>query len=193
MSTFRIKRREFEIIQDLSVDSYIGVYKNKQYHLKKYDPSNSDDVTYALSIKKLSNTGVKTPKLYFIDKKSGFIVREYIDGETIDKIIAREDLDEDVYRQLFINAYMAKISRITLDYQIDNWVIADKTLYYVSDRYMPFKEEKDLVKGFLRYWFKTKELVEFLRKKGLNIDKNRVKDEYSTNKEMVLMTCKYYK
>ena len=193
MEMIKIKHREFEIIETLSNNSFIGVYKDKKYFIKKYEPHSQEgnEITYAM--RKISTSGVSSPKLKWIDNKLGYAVREYIEGRPISEVIASGDLSEDIYKQLFDNAYLAKLNKMTLNYEIDKWILAEDKLVYVYPMFIAYKKEKDLVDHYIRLWFNTKELNEFLTKLGIFYDKSRLKDEYLTNKEVVLMVCKYYR
>ena len=193
MLELKIKRKLFEIIEEKSSTSFIGVFKNKKYYINKYEPHTEAGEELAFSVSRIKSAGIKSPKLFLLDKKNGYIVREYIEGESVMELISKSDLSEDIYHQLFLNEYMAKINRMTLDYEPDKWILSNGTLYYVYPHFIIYDEEKDLVKRYLRLWFNTKELIQFLSKHGLSFDKTRLKDEYTTNKEIVLTTVKHYR
>ena len=193
MEEIKIKHHIFNKIEQISENSFIGVFKNKKYYINKFEPhtESGDEISYSVS--RIKSAGIKSPKLFALDKKHGYIVREFIEGESVMEMIAKTDLPEDIYHKLFINAYMAKINRMTLNYEPDKWIVKDNELYYVYPHFIIYDEEKDLVKRYLRLWFNTKELVQFLNKHDLSFDKTRLKDEYVTNKEIVLMTVKHYR
>ena len=193
MDVIKIKLRKFNIIETQSEDFMILERKNKRYILNKFNPSTEEGKSIAYSYVKLRYSGVKFPRIYLLDEKRGYAVYEEVKGEKVSSILGKEDLPEDIYKQLFDNAYLAKINKITLRYEPDCWFIKDGVLYYDYPVVIKYSEEKDLVKRYLRLWFNTKELQQYLAKLDIFYDKNRLKDEYSVNKEMVLMTCKYYK
>ena len=62
------------------------------------------------------------------------------------------------------------------------------TLFILS-----ISKEKDLVEKYIRLWFNTKETASFMKENGLSFDSGRIKNEYEVNKQIVLMTCKYYR
>ena len=193
MEEIKIKHRIFQKVKDLSNESFLATYKDKTYEVLKFDYKTESGGALVFALNRIKNSGVKAPKLYWIDKKAGCAVREYIEGETVMEYISKEDLPDDFYKQLFLNEYMAKINKMTLNYEPDKWIIVYGTLYYVLPQFINYNEEKDLVKRYIRLWFNTKELAQFLNKNGLSYDKSRMKDELVTNKEIVLMVCKYYK
>lgn len=193
MEKLKIKHREFEIIEEKSENSFIGVFKDKKYYINKFLPHTEAGDELCYSVSRIKTSGIKAPKLFLLDRKNGYVVREFIEGINVMNIIAESDLSEDIYRQLFLNAYMAKVNRMTLNYEIDKWILKNDELYYVYPHFINYDEEKDLAKRYLRLWFNTKELVQFLDKHELSFDKSRLKDEYTTNKEIVLMTVKHYR
>lgn len=193
MDQIKIKLRKFDIIKEIDENSYIASYKNKQYWINKYVPGTEDGNELAYSCNRLNASGVSAPRVFIIDRKNGYVVREYLTGERVSEFIARENLPETMYDDLFRNAYRAKIARMTLNYAPEYWLIVDDKLYYTYPHFINYSKEKDLVDRYLRLWFPTKELVNYLGKNNVFIDKNRLKDEFSTNKEIVGIVCKYYR
>lgn len=193
METIKIKHREFVITDNLSEYSFLIERKGKKYFARKFTPKSQEggELTYAM--RKLSTSGVSVPKLFYIDEKNGYVVSEYIEGELVSDYFSKNDLEESLYEDLFRNAYFAKVNHMTLNYEPDKWMIRNGKLIYIYPMVILYKKEKDLVDCYLRLWFNTKELAKFLSEKGVFYDKSRVKDDFSTNKAIVLMTCKYYK
>lgn len=193
MEIIRIKHRDFEILDTLSENSFLLERKGKKYFARKFTPKTQEGYELTYSVRKLSTSGVKIPKLYWIDGKAGYIVSEYVEGQYVSDYLAEKDLEEKYYESLFRTAYFARMSNLTLDYEPYNWMIVNNELVYLSPMTILYQKEKDLVDRYLRLWFNTKELAKYLAEKGKNYDKSRLKDDFSTNKEIVLMTCKYYR
>ena len=193
MSEIKIKHRIFEKVKDLSNESFLATYKGKTYEVLMFDYKTEAGDALMFALKRIQSAGVKAPKLFWIDKKAGYAVREYLEGESVMHYIAKQDITDDMYKQLFLNEYLAKINGMTLNYEPDKWIIVEGKLYYMLPQFIKYNEEKDLVKRYLRLWYNTKELNQFLNKNGLSYDKSRLKDELVTNKELVLLVVKYYK
>lgn len=193
MENIKIKHREFVVEEEVSENIFIATYKNKQYTVIKFEPHSRDSDLLIYSLKRINSSPIRSPKLFWIDKKAGYAVREYIKNENMMNVLAREDLSEEMYDQLFKNAYYARVAVMTIDYQPNAWGISDGTLYYLGTSFVPFRKEIDLADKYLRLWFNTRELSEFLKNNGVFYDKSRLKDEYSVNKQIVLMVCKYYR
>lgn len=193
METIKIKHREFEKLEDINENQFIGLFKGKKYFITHFDPSSEEGKQYIYLLQRITNTGIRTPKLRWLDKKLGYSVREYLEGERADVVLSKGELPEKIYEDLFFNNYMARMSHMTLDYSPHNFLVVGDMLYYVIDDFIIFDKKKDLVDNYIRLWFDTKQLAEYLAKNGLSYDKKRIKDDYSTNKSIVLMTCKYYR
>ena len=193
METVKIKHREFNIVSKQSEDIYILERKGVQYLGTKFTPKTQEAKELTYAVRKISTSGVKAPKVFFIDEKAGFIVNEILEGEKMSDYLSHSDMSEDMYEQLFQNAYFAKISHMTLDYSPEWWLVKENTLYYMRPMFIIYKKEKDLTERYLRLWFNTSELANYLSNLGIFYDKSRIKEEYSTNKEIVLKVCKYYR
>lgn len=192
MSTLKIKHREFEIIELISDNICKCSFKNKQYIISKIDINDSfyKDKLYYLN--KLKNSGVKQPKLFLVDKNQGYVVREYLDGVNLFDYILDHDFDENIYKQVYFNSYQARLSGINLDFNLKAWTIVGDNLYYSSLSCEKYDPNKDFTKKMVRQWFLSEELADYFKNNGVLMDKSRIKDEKEVNKEMVLMTCKYY-
>ncbi len=193
METIKIKHRLFTVIQALPDNFFLLERKNKRYLAEKFDPHSIEGKETSYAYSKLKYSGVSSPSIYLIDDRNGYAVREYVEGEKVSEILAREDLSENIIEQLFNNAYLARNSQITLNYEPDYWIIVNEKLIYTYPMVIKFNKQKDLVEKYIRLWFNTVELRQYLSKLNINFDKSRVKQENLVNKEIVLMTCKYYK
>ena len=182
MDSIKIKHRIFEKVKDLTDDSFLATYKGQEYEVFKFDYKTEAGDALMYSLMRIKNAGIKAPKLFWIDKKAGYAVREYLQGESVMELISRENIPEDLYRQLFLNEYLAKVNKMTLNYEPDKWIIKDGTLYYMLSQFIIYNEDKDLVKKYLRLWFPTKELAQYLANHNLSFDRTRLKEELATNK-----------
>ena len=188
MENIKIKHKEFEVLEIVSKDTFKGSYKNKTYLIKKYEP---DSVELDM-LKKLMKTTVSMPKIFKLDKKTGYVALEDVQGVLMSDYILENDFNENIYKQIFRQSYNARVAGLNLDYSLDQWLLSNDTLYYVGGYCEKYNPKNDFTKWKLREWFFTKELAQFYKNIGVLFDKKRIKEEFSVNKEMVLMTCKYY-
>ena len=132
-------------------------------------------------------------KVKVIDKKNGYIVREYIEGISVFHLLAGKDLEKDIYKFIFSQASLAKTSRIALNFAPDNWIIHDGHLYYTGYQFYDYSEKTDFANSSIRLWFFTKDFVKFAKEKGVEVNVNRLKDDYVINKEIVMIACEFYR
>ena len=192
MSTIVVKHKEFEVLELISNNISKCSSKNKTFILTKLDVNDVNYRENLFMISKLSHTAVKQPKLFLIDKKQGYVVREYIEGISVFDYILDHDFDENIYKKVFYNSYLARIAGLNLNFDLKSWLIAGDELYYTDffcEKYLP---NNDFTKKQIRIWFLSQELCQYYKQNDVIFDKSRIKNEYSVNKEMVLMTCKYY-
>lgn len=188
MENIKIKRKYFEVVEIISNDTFKATFKNQEYLVKKYDP----DSTSLDMLKKLNKSNIRVRRMKYLDKKGGYVAFEWLEGQLVSDYILDNDFNENIYKQIFKNSYMARAAGLNLDYSLDKWMLVNDELIYVSEYCEKYDPSNDFTKGKMREWFYTRELEQFYKQKGILFDKSRIKNEFVVNKEMVLMTCKYY-
>ena len=192
MDKIVIKRKEFEIVELIANNIFKCSYKNKLYLLTKLDVNDAFYNDNLKQFNKLVHSAVKQPKIKLIDKKQGYIVREFVEGINLFDYILDNDFNESIYKQVFLNSYYARVAGLNLNFDLKSWLLVGDDLYYINLYSEKYEREKDFTKNEIRKWFFSEELRKYYEENGIIFDKTRLKDEYSVNKEMVLMTCKYY-
>lgn len=193
MQQIEIKRKFFDVIEKLGERSYKVSRKGDLYFLKDFGTDKSGFEDFVDRTNELKVTGVKSPKIYLYDKNSRIIVMDYIDGPYLSEIIAENDLEEEIIAKLFQTFWLAKIDKLYLEYRPGNFKLHKDNLVYIPFKYKKFVNNNDFLNNDLLYWFPTSKLEEYLLSTGLSFDHKRIKNEYLTNKQMTLMSIKYYK
>lgn len=189
--TFEIKRKIFTVIKQVNESSYKVERKGKIFFLKQF--ANADDFAQFIKVsKRFSITAIDTPKIYYFDKNNYFVVMQYIEGESILDMLIKGDLEEKFYEMIFKIEWYAHNEKMILDFHPDQFIYDGKKLYYVGFKYCAYVQKESFAMQDIKYWFYTKELVAYLKSKGLPVDESRLGNEYAKNKEMALMACKYY-
>lgn len=192
MDSIVIKKKNYEILEIFDEHTFKITFKNKICLAKKFNDVKIELKNYVKSIKFLANCGLNVPKIILIDKKSGFVLSEYIEGKSAFEALCEGELPEAYYKGIFAMAFRCKLERINLDFSPMNFILMNDKLYYMSTICHPYKEEENFINKSIRHWFYTLEFVELLKEKDLPIDRKRLKVEYAINKEIVLTTVKYY-
>ena len=192
MENLICKKKQFIVLNQLGGRSYKVEFKGKIYFFKQLaNRDEFDDFLYAK--KHLKSSGIPVAKIILADKKSFTVVTEFIDGETIlDKLVAGP-LSEDIYDLIFKLCFFVKIERMNIDFSPQYFKLYNGKLYYLETIMMPYDEKTNFTNKYIYLWFYTKQLVELLNELNIPTDPSRLKPEYESNKEIVLMTCKYYR
>ncbi|MEA5061387.1 MAG: hypothetical protein VB015_03155 [Erysipelotrichaceae bacterium] len=193
MEQIKIKGKIFDIVEQISHKSFKVTRKNKEFLLKRFVENSLELEDFIKKSRELKISGISIPKVQIIDKKSNSVILDYIPGPTALDVIVNQSLDKAYYEKIFEAAWYAEHEKITLDFRPDNWKLYNGRLYYLPFDYVAGYDKNrsfDLVG--LRYWFYTKELADYINSKGLQVDKMRLKDEYATNKEIVMCACQYH-
>ena len=195
MNIYEVKRREFEILEEIDASSKKLERKGKLFLLKHYDSSNEMDKAFRINKVFISN-GIQVPQARFLNKKTNDIIYDFIDSYPVLEDLQYGDLKEEIYDELFKMYWRCKQERIELDFNPINFKFYNGKLYYISTIYSLAQSRSDSQEKFLnkdlKMWFYTKESVEILKQHGLKTE-GKLEEEYATNKRMTLMCVKYYK
>ena len=192
MENIKIGFKTFEIIEEIKENTYKAKRKNKLYYVRIFPNDANSCLNYLESHKKFNNTGVKHPKVVALDKKKLIVISEFIDGPTVQELLIKSDLDEKIYEKIFLMTYLARANREALNYDPELYRFDGEELYYMGTDLYPYKDELKFVDKGIKLWFYTKEFNQLITEKGLAGNKDRIKQDFAINKEIVLMTCKYY-
>ncbi|MFA5442944.1 MAG: hypothetical protein WCX85_02270 [Bacilli bacterium] len=190
-----IKRYEYELMQLLKhteeVDIYLAKRKDRYFSFREYrveKPYNEDLAKY----KKIQKIGVNVQKLIAHDRQLLVLIFECFQEPTVLDILAKEELKEIYFKQLFTIYRFCRFSKVELNYLPNNFVLKGTTLYYVGEEITASDPSRNLENFGLRYWIYSKEASELLEEKGLPIETKRLISEEETNKRIVLLSVTYW-
>ena len=188
-----IKRKEYEVIDQISDHTYKVERKGQYYLMKKFEDDPAGFEKFVDAEHDLRVSGVTNPKCYLYDKKLRIAILEYIEGEICFDILLKEDLSESIIEQLFKTFWYAKNDRLALDYSPKNFVFSNGKLYYLPFIVGRFTSNEQFVQKDIMLWFFTKDFIKYCHSLGIDVDQSRLKSDYETNKNIALMTVKYYR
>ena len=188
-----IKRKEFEVLEQLGDRSFKVKRKDQLYFMKKFedDPVGFDKFVDAEH--RLRVSGVRNPKCYLYDKKLRIAIIEYIDGETCLDLLRGGELPEEAIAEIFKTFWYARNDRLGLDYSPINFKYVGDKLCYLPFKIGKFVNNDDFVQKDIRLWFFTKEFIKYCHSLGLDVNESLLKSDYEVNKNIALMTVKYYR
>ncbi len=188
-----IKRKEFEIIEQIGDRSFKVQRKGQLFFMKKYENDSEGFEAFIDAEHKLRVSGVCNPKCYMFDKKLKIVIIEYVEGDTCLEALLGGSLSETIIELLFKTFWYAKNDRLALDYRPDNFIFTNGKLYYMPFKVGKYVSNDSFVQNDVRLWFYTKEFIQYCHSLGISTDQSHLKSDYETNKNIALMTVKYYR
>ena len=151
--------------------SYLGTDGNAQYVLKQIHHEPCDYYTFGDKLASelrdyghLRCLGIPMPALLDSDTQNERILKEYIQGDTIDRLVLRDEMLPDYYRQLHTMCETLYAANTNIDYYPTNFVVQDGILYYIDYECNPYMEQWDFEHWGCKYWSKTPEFLEAFQK-----------------------------
>ena len=176
MKTISVNFKEFKIIKLLGKGkggySYlVSDYSNNLFVVKQIHHEPCSYYTFGNKLEseindynKLSNIKVPMPKLIEIDYKSERILKEYIDGDTIDKYVLNDLMKEDYIDQVKKMCEVLYKHNLNIDYFPTNFVVNNDVLYYVDYECNTYMDEWNFENWGIKYYFKTNEFLKHFKK-----------------------------
>lgn len=187
-----IKRKSYQIVEQLDENSFKVERKGKLFLLKKYTDKAAFE-KFVDAEHRLRVSGITNPKCYLYDKKLMWAILDYVEGENCLDMLKSGSLPEEVLDLMFKAFWYGRNDRLAIDMKPDNFIYANGKLYYMPFTYEKYTDNEYFVQGDIRLWFYTKEFVKYCHSKGIDVDASLVKSDYETNKNIALMTVKYYR
>lgn len=151
--------------------SYLVTDGDKQYVLKQIHHEPCDYYTFGDKLaselrdyEKLLGIGIPLPKLLDVDTQQERILKEYIDGETVDRIVLADQMQpeyDDQIREICNKLYAANLN---IDYYPTNFVVQNGILYYIDFECNDYMEQWDFEHWGKTYWSKTPEFLQAFSK-----------------------------
>ena len=169
METIFVNDKEFEIVRLLGKGkggySYLVKDKNGLFYVVKqihHEPCSYYTFGNKLEseindYQRLLKCNILLPKLIEIDYQNERILKEYIDGMTIDKYVESDQMEEDFYMQIKEIALKVKNNGLNIDYYPTNFVVNDGKLFYIDYECNEYQEKWDYDHWGSTYWYKNKQ------------------------------------
>ena len=188
-----VKRKVFTVIEPIGEHSYKVERKGQFFFLKKFEDNLTKFEDFQDAEHRLRVSGVTNPKCFLYDKKTHIAVLEYVEGQTCLELLLNGSLGEPIIELLFKTFWYARNDRLALDYRPDNFVSTNGKLYYLPFICGKYVNNESFIQQDIRLWFFTKEFIKYCHEKGIDVDEKNLKSDYETNKNIALMTVKYYR
>lgn len=172
-NTINVNDKTFEIIKLLGKGkggySYLATLDGKKYVVKQIHHEPCDYYTFGNKIeseindyKKLSDIGIRLPKMFDVDVARETIQKEYIEGDTVFSMVAKDALPDTCIAQVKEMCQKLYPANTNIDYFPTNFVLQNNELFYIDYECNSYMEEWNFENWGIKYWSKTKEFLDYL-------------------------------
>ena len=115
---------------------------------------------------RLLKCDIRMPKMIDVDIKNERILKEYIDGPSIDMLILQDKMKEEFRIQIKEMCKSLYSNNLNIDYFPTNFIVQNDLLYYVDYECNNYMEEWNFENWGSKYWYKSEEFINHFLKKG---------------------------
>ena len=141
--------------------SYLVTDGKEEYVLKQIHHEPCDYYQFGDKIRSelkdyttLSEIGIRMPKMLDCDVKNERILKEYIEGDTVECLVEKDEMKEDYFRQVREMCALLYPAGINIDYYPTNFVARDGLLYYIDYECNEYSDEWNFENWGSTYWHK---------------------------------------
>lgn len=165
-----INGKEYEVVRYLGKGkggySYLVTDGENQYVLKQIHHEPCSYYTFGDKLaselrdyEHLRNIGIPMPQLLDVDHGQERILKTFIDGDTIDRIVMRDEMKQSYFDQIHDMCRKLYSANTNIDYYPTNFVVQDDILYYIDFECNNYMEQWDFEHWGQLYWSKTQEFL----------------------------------
>ena len=143
--------------------SYLAERDERTFVLKQIHHEPCDYYTFGNKIEselrdyeKLSQIGIKMPKMIDIDIQNERILKEFIDGETIMTLVEQGEMKETYIDQVQEMCALLYSAGLNIDYYPTNFIPQNDVLYYIDYECNQYSDEWNFENWGIKYWIKDK-------------------------------------
>ena len=165
-----INGKEFEVIRLLGKGkggySYLVTDGKDRYVLKQIHHEPCDYYTFGDKLvselrdyETLRKVGIPMPRLLDVDRQQERLLKEYVDGDTIDVLMKEGRMQESYHRQMLAMCQMLYAANLNIDYYPTNFVVEDGQVFYIDYECNPYMDQWNFENWGSKYWEKTEEFI----------------------------------
>ena len=163
MERMDVNGRYFDVVRLLGKGtggySYLVTDGQREYVLKQIHHEPCDYYTFGDKIQselrdydRLTQVGIRMPKLLDVDVSQERILKEYIAGDTIDKIVERKEMKAEYRDQVKAMCDLLYPAGLNIDYYPTNFVVQDGLLYYIDYECNGYMDQWNFENWGSQYW-----------------------------------------
>ena len=176
MEVMTLNEKEYTVVRLLGKGkggySYLvtdgaGEYVLKQIHHEPCDYYTFGDklASELRDYERLQKIGIPMPKLLEADRAQERILKEYIPGDTIDRLVKEDRMEEDFFRQMEAMCRLLYPANTNIDYFPTNFVVCGGKLYYIDYECNDYMQQWDFEHWGSKYWWKSEEFLNHFKMK----------------------------
>ncbi len=153
--------------------SYLVEKNNKLFVAKKIHHEPCSYYTFGNKLQSeindyntLKKINITVPTLLEIDYENEIILKEYIEGETIDYYVLNNKMKEVYYNQIKDICTILYKNNLNIDYFPTNFVVQNDILYYIDYECNVYSNEWNFENWGIKYWYKTIEFSKNFKKRA---------------------------
>lgn len=100
------------------------------------------------------------PKMIDIDINNERILKEFIDGPSIDDLVVKDKMKDSYINQIKEFCSILYKNNINIDYFPTNFIVQDDLIWYVDYECNEYMEQWNFENWGIKYWSKTAEFIE---------------------------------
>ena len=146
--------------------SYLATREGQQVVLKQIHHEPCDYYTFGNKIEaerndyqRLLSAGIRIPRMLEIDVENERIVKEFVDGPTVQELVQAGPLTEEYFRQVREMAQLAMAAGLNIDYYPTNFIMQEGLLYYIDYECNPYEEQWSFEQWGEKYWYHSEKQV----------------------------------
>ena len=109
---------------------------------------------------RLSSIGIPMPALLDVDTVQERILKAYISGDTVDRLVKEDRMNDSFYDQITDMCRKLYAAGINIDYYPTNFAEENGTLYYIDYECNAYMEQWNYENWGCKYWHRTPEFEE---------------------------------
>ena len=144
-----------------------GEYVLKQIHHEPCDYYQFGDklASELRDYETLTGVGIPMPRLLDADREKERLLKEYIPGQTVEKYVLADRMEEDFFRQMGEMCRRLYPANLNIDYFPTNFVVREGKLFYVDYECNGYMEQWSFENWGRNYWWKSPEFLEYFKAK----------------------------
>ena len=169
-----VNEKDYEVIRLLGKGkggySYLVTDGTQEYVLKQIHHEPCDYYQFGDKLAselrdydRLRKVGIPMPKLLEVDEKQERILKEYIAGDTIDKIVKEDRMEDGFYWQMEDMCRLLYPAGLNIDYFPTNFVVREGKVYYIDFECNEYQQQWDFEHWGSQYWWKSEAFKDYFK------------------------------